>query len=280
VLHTIAGEGSDPALADGIVVKNPISADYEVMRTSLVPGLVAALKRNLSRGVASPWLFEVGPVIHRAKTPGSAPEQSTHAAGVLVGNRAGWLKPAESVDFYDAKRVVAELIGALGVSNATYVLDAQVPFLHPGISARVVAGKPLGILGQIHPRIAKKLDLDVPVFYFEVWIDSLEAQPRSLRSVAPPRFPAISRDISFWIDTDIPAEDQRAALGGGNEPLLASLAVLEDFRDPRYVPEGKKGMLWTLTYRSNERTLTDAEVDQAHSRVLAHMASRLTIQIR
>ena len=186
----------------------------------------------------------------------------------------------ESVDFFDAKRVVTELIGALGVISASFVLDAQVPFLHPGISARIAAEKPLGILGQLHPRIAKKLDLDVPVFYFEVWIDALEAQPRSLRSVAPPRFPAITRDISFWIDTNIPAEDQRAALLGGNEPLLASLAVLEDFRDPRYVPVGKKGMLWTLTYRSNDRTLTDTEVDQAHSRVLAQMSTRLTIQIR
>jgi phenylalanyl-tRNA synthetase beta chain len=280
ILHVIAGEGADPALAHGILVKNPISADYEAMRTSLLPGLVAALKRNVSRGVPNPCLFEVGPVIHRSAEAGKDPVQANHAAGVLVGDRAGWLKPGEPVDFYDAKRVVAELLQGLGVSHPTYALDAKVPFLHPGISARIAADKPLGVLGQVHPRIAKQLDLTVPAFYFELWIDALEARVQGVRSVAPPRFPAITRDISFWIDSEVPAEDQRAALADSEEALLVSIDVLEDFRDPRYVPPGKKGMLWTLTYRSSDRTLTDGEVDQAHARVLAALSSRLTIQIR
>ena len=78
----------------------------------------------------------------------------------------------------------------------------------------------------------------------------------------------MTRDISFWVDAAVPAHDQQSAMRAAGEALLRDVAVLEDFRDARFVPAGKKGMLWTLTYRSDERTLTDAEVDEAARAVL------------
>jgi phenylalanyl-tRNA synthetase beta chain len=101
-----------------------------------------------------------------------------------------------------------------------------------------------------------------------------------LRTAAPPRFPAVSRDVSFWIDLATEAAAQRAAFLSAAEPLLCDLGVLEDFRDPKYVPAGKKGVLWSMTYRAPDRTLTDAEADQAHQRVVAALASAFPIQIR
>src|SRR4029077_3427238 len=101
-----------------------------------------------------------------------------------------------------------------------------------------------------------------------------------IRSAPPPRFPAATRDISFWIDEDVSADDQRALLTSTAEPLLEDLAVLEDYRDPRYVPPGKKGMLWTLTYRAGDRTLTDGEVDAAHARVVAALKASPSVSIR
>jgi len=90
----------------------------------------------------------------------------------------------------------------------------------------------------------------------------------------------VTRDVSFWIATGVSAAEQRAALLGAGEPLLCNVAVLEDFRDPRHVPSGKKGMLWTMTYRADDRTLTDEEADRAHGRVVGALTSHLTIQIR
>jgi phenylalanyl-tRNA synthetase beta chain len=95
-----------------------------------------------------------------------------------------------------------------------------------------------------------------------------------------PRYPAATRDISFWIDLPVTSDAQRAALLSAAEPLLRELAVLEDFRDPKYAPAGKKGMLWTLTYRADDRTLTDAEVDAAHARVVAALGAAHPIAIR
>ena len=95
-----------------------------------------------------------------------------------------------------------------------------------------------------------------------------------------PRYPAVTRDISFWIDDATPAEAQRQAMRMAEEPLERHIAVLEDFRDPRYAPPGKKGMLWTITYRADDRTLTDAEADAAHAKVLAALQATFPIQIR
>ena len=282
VLAVISGDGKDAQLAQGIALRNPISADYEVMRTSLLPGLADALKRNLSRGVAGAWLFEVGPIVRRAASEEAAPIESTHAAGLIAGNRAGWLKPGESVDFYDLKNVVEKLLGGFGMADVDFEPPSSLPFLHPGISAHIRTGQGvlLGSLGELHPAIARKLGIEAMAFYFEVEVAALASAATPLRTAAPPRFPAISRDVSFWIDLATSAAALRAAFLSAQEHLLCDLAVLEDFRDPKYAPPGKKGVLWSMTYRAADRTLTDAEADEAHQRVVKALAAAFAIQIR
>jgi phenylalanyl-tRNA synthetase beta chain len=135
-------------------------------------------------------------------------------------------------------------------------------------------------VGELHPRLARRLGLEARALYLEIALDAVSGERRAVRSVASPRFPAVTRDISFWIDATVTADAQRALLVSTAEPLLAGLAVLEDYRDPRTTPAGKKGMLWTLTYRSPERTLTDEEVDAAHSRVIAALKASPSVAIR
>lgn len=270
-------------LVHGLMVANPISADYEVMRTSLLPGLVEVAKRNLARGVASLRLFEVGPVVHRVAPPEGAvfAEQATHAAVLLCGAQSGWLRPGAPVDFYDLKRVFQSLLSAFGVHDALYEATDRRPYLHPGVAAEVrLQGTCVGALGEIHPRTRKALRLEAPAFFLELHLDLLPDHAPAVRSVLPPRFPAATRDISFWVDASVTARAQQDALWSAREPLLRQVAVLEDFRDPQYVPAGKKGMLWTLTYRADERTLTDEDVDAAHARVLAALQAAVPLELR
>jgi phenylalanyl-tRNA synthetase beta chain len=282
VLGVISADGKDAQLARGITLRNPISADYEVMRTSLLPGLADALKRNLSRGLAGAWLYEVGPIVRRAASDDAAPVESTHAAGLIAGNLAGWLKPGVPVDFFDLKSVVETLLRGFGMVDVDFEPPATLPFLHPGVSSqiRTKQGLVLGSLGELHPAIARKLGIEATAFYFELEVAALASAATPLRTSAPPRFPAISRDVSFWIDLATTAAAQRTAFLSAQEPLLCDLAVLEDFRDPQYTPPGKKGVLWSMIYRAAERTLTDAEADEAHQRVVKAMAAVYTIQIR
>ena len=290
-LATISVDGKDAEIGNGIVVRNPISADYEVMRTSLLPGLADALKRNLARGQASASLFEVGPIVRRPSNAAKAPHtphmpiERQHAAGILAGHQAGWLKPGEPLDFYDLKRVVEILLRGFGIASAAFEPTAAAPYFHPGISAQVRSqeGLALGALGELHPAIAAKLGLDpndIKAFFFELEVAALAASPATLRAAAPPRFPAVTRDVSFWIDIATTAADQRAAFLSAAEPLLCDVAVLEDFRDPKYTPAGKKGVLWSMTYLAADRTLTDADADEAHRRVVSVLSSRFPIQIR
>jgi phenylalanyl-tRNA synthetase beta chain len=281
----VLGEvGGDAGLANGLAVKNPISADYELLRTSLLPLLVDAAKRNLARGVADVALYEVGPVVRRAADAKEAPAEPVHAAAILVGRRPDWLKPGDAYDFYDAKLVAEELLRGLGVAGATFVPLAGRGLLHPGVGAEIriggADGRVAGQVGEIHPRLTAALGLDARALYLEIALDAVGSERRPVRSVAPPRFPAVTRDISFWIDAATSADAQRAILTSTAEPLLRALAVLEDYRDPRYAPAGKKGMLWTLTYRADDRTLTDAEVDAAHARVVAALKTSPSVAIR
>jgi phenylalanyl-tRNA synthetase beta chain len=279
-LAAISGDGKNATLGQGIALRNPISADYEVMRTSLLPGLADAFKRNLSRGLTDVALFEVGTVVRRGAA--GAPVECIHAAGLLAGRRSGWLKPGEGLDFYDLKRVVEAVLAGFGARGARFVSAGAESFLHPGVSAKVLSssGTALGSLGEVDPRILPKLGIETSAFYFELDIAALAAAQTPLRTNPPPRFPAVTRDLSFWIDVATEAAAQRAAFLSAGEPLLVELAVLEDFRDPKYVPAGKKGVLWTMTYRAADRTLTDAEADQAHQHVIAALAAAFPIQIR
>jgi phenylalanyl-tRNA synthetase beta chain len=281
--------GKRPELADGVAVKNPISADYEVMRTCLLPGLAGVMTRNLSRGIDDVRLFEVGPVIQKRRDAGGAaaqgtprdvgagwtgnePQQLERAGVLLTGRRGDWLKPGDPLDFFDLKQAVVAVCGSFGIDPA-FVPTRDFPFLHPGVAASVEVeekggagkrnGKHIGWAGELHPMTARRLGLERRTFFAELDVDSLCAAALPVRSVAPPRFPAVTRDLSFWIDLAVPAADQRAAFCSAGEPLLADVQVREDFRDPRYVPPGKKGMLWGMTYRAEDRTLTDAEADTA-----------------
>ncbi len=273
-------------LERGVAVKNPISADYEVLRTSLLPGLVDAAKRNLARGIVDLGLFEVGPIVKkRADDPKEPAIEAVSAAALLVGRRPGWLRPDEAFDFFDAKRVALELLRSLGIPNLVFTTPGRrAPLLHPGVSAEIRIGDALGAVvgqvGEVHPKLRRKLGLDVRAFYLEITLDAVGGERRPVRSVAPPRFPASSRDVSFWIDVGVSADEQRALLLSASEAILRELAVLEDYRDPRQVLAGKKGMLWTLTYRADDRTLTDAEVDAAHARIVAALKSAPSVAIR
>ena len=269
-------------LAEGVVVKNPISSDYEVMRTSLLPALLDAARRNVARGVPDVGLFEVGPVVLRAPDGKEAPDEPTYAAAILVGRRPDWLKPGAPVDFFDGKQLAVELLRGLGVASPRFT-PLPDGLLHPGAGAAIhIEGREgaIGMVGEVHPRVARAVGVEERAVYLEVMLDAVAGGRQPIRSVSPPRFPAVTRDISFWIDVAVTADEQRKLLASAAGPLLRDLTVLEDYRDPRYAPAGKKGMLWSLTYRADDRTLTDAEVDAAHAGAVAALKSAPSVVIR
>jgi phenylalanyl-tRNA synthetase beta chain len=258
-------------------VVNPLREDQAVMRTTLVPSLCLTLQRNLVRGNSDVQIFEVGATFV-ARADAELPDERWHVAGLLHGRSDGWLKPGALVDFFDAKGVCEELLAALG-HTATYAPSAEA-WLHPGQQAGLhVGGAIVGHVGRLHPQTARALDVEAQPLVFEIDLAALPAAA-VVTAHELPRFPPVSRDLSFFIDEGVAAARIRESIERARNPLLIDVRVLEDYREPGKVPVGKKGMLWSFTYRAPDRTLTDAEVQTLHDGLVAQLAESLSFDRR
>ncbi len=267
-----------------VPLQNPMTVEQSVMRTSLLPGLLAAVARNQSFGVANIALFEVGSVFLR-RGPGAVTglvDEPVELAGVLAGRRAGWLEDQEPVDFYDAKGLLERCLAALLPSDAPLELRpaSELPYWHPGVSAVVAcADTVVAEVGEVHPETRRALGIETPVFGFVCALGKLP-QPGLAQMRPIPKYPAVTRDISFFVAEEVPAQVVAARIRAAAEPLVEGFQILEEYRDPDKVPAGRKGMLWTVTYRSLERTLTDDEVDRVHEGIVGPLLTAIDGQRR
>jgi phenylalanyl-tRNA synthetase beta chain len=268
----------DDARLRTVALRNPMTVEQSVMRTSLLPNLLAALSRNLKHDVSDVWLFEVGSVF-LPRAGQLLPDEPTRAAGIACGRRPGWLGPGPEADFYDAKGAVERIAADLadgGAPELRFEPARDIPYLHPGIAAHVLAadGTRVGEVGQVHPAVSAAFEIAAPCFVFDLDLERLpRPTPRQMRPV--PRFPAVTRDVSLFVAADIPAARVGDLITARRDPLIAAVRVLEEYRDPAVVPAGQKGLLWSITYRSPDRTLTDQEVDERHEALVSHLVEKL-----
>ncbi|MBI5479269.1 MAG: phenylalanine--tRNA ligase subunit beta, partial [Deltaproteobacteria bacterium] len=269
--------GTWPAGRAPVKVRNPLRDDDAVMRTSLLPGLLDVLRLNQGRGTADVRVFEVG-VVFVPRAGEALPDERRTVAGLLCGRGDGWLAAGAPVDFHDAKGAVQRLAATLGL-DARVDQPATVPFLHEGQAAEVrVDERPIGLCGQVHPRVRAAFGIEVPCFCFEVSLEGVALPTRKFREL--PRFPAVVRDLSFFVEETLPAARIAAAIADLEEPLREEVRVLEDYREAGKVAAGSKGMLWSITYRAADRTLTDQEVNTCQGRLVEHLRAALGIEVR
>ena len=273
-----------------IAVRNPMSAEQAVMRTSLLPNLAAAIARNQSFGRPDVCLFECGSVFLR-RGEGVA-EQPLHelaaepawAAGVLAGRRRGQLGSGTAWDVFDAKAFALEAIRSVAGDIAVRAqASAAISYLHPGVAGELaidVDGRALvvGTFGELHPRVRAKLNITGPAFAYEVDLDALPvAGPAQMKAI--PKFPGTERDVSLLLAASIPAATVQGVITAVAEPLVTGIRLLEDYRDAK-LGDGMKSMLWSIAYRAPDRTLTDAEVEKAHEAIVARLVENLPAQRR
>jgi phenylalanyl-tRNA synthetase beta chain len=270
-----------------IAIRNPMSADQAVMRTSLLPNLIAAVARNQSHGRPDVALFEVGSVFHRRgegvteRPIHELADEPTWAAGVFAGRRAGHIGPGTPWDAFDAKAYALHAIRAVSGSDVDVRVRATstVAYLHPGVAGELVLGQEVvGWFGEVHPDVRKRLGVEGAVFAFDLDLTRLPlAAPAQMKPIA--RFPASSPDVSLLLGEEIPAARVEEVIGDVAEPLVHRVRLLEDYRDPK-LGEGRKSMLWSIEYRAPDRTLTDVEVDKAHEAIVARLVDNLPAQRR
>jgi len=253
-------------------VVNPISADLDAMRPSLLPGLVAAARRNADRGLADAALFELGP-LYVDDTPQG---QGLAAAGLRAGHTRPrhWRDQPREVDLYEAKADALAALAAMGApaGNVQAAADPP-PWYHPGRAGTLRLGpKLLGSFGELHPAVLGALDAKPPLAAFEVLLDAVP-EPRSGRARVPLQlsvFQPIERDFAFVVDRELPAETLLRAARGVDRKLVAEIRLF-DIYEGAGLPSGKKSLAITAVLQPQERTLTDAEIEGFSKRLVAQV---------
>lgn len=257
---------------------NPLSADIDRMRPSLLPALVEALKHNLRRQQSRVRLFEVGRVFLDG---GQREVERVALVGTGPARAEQWGEARRPLDVYDLLGEVDALTAAHGVTLER-AADQLPQWLHPGRAVRLKsAGIEVGVLGELHPALAAALDLRQPVQVLELDLAALLPDPAApQRKVRlPSKQPSVRRDLAVLVPDTVNYGQLAACIAAAAGPLLAGQGLFDQYRGPG-VPEGQRSLALSLTWQDPERTLTDAEVADAEQRVIAALTAECGATVR
>ncbi|MFD5133204.1 phenylalanine--tRNA ligase subunit beta [Streptomyces olindensis] len=306
VFDLLGLEKDDPARRV-VKLSNPLSDEEPALRTTLLPGLLAALRRNDGRGSHDLALFESGlvfrpreeqriaavlPVDRRptdeelAELNAALPAQPRHVAVVLAGAReqAGWWgkgRPADWADAVEAARSVAREAGA-----ELIIRKGQYGPWHPGRCAELAVTvdgveQVVGHAGELHPRVVKALGLPARTCAMELDLDAVESAGDA--TVAAPRistFPVATQDVALVVDAVVPAAEVEEALRDGAGELLESIRLFDVYENAEQLGEGRKSLAYALRFRAADRTLTVDEASAARDAAVALAGERVGAELR
>jgi len=262
---------------------NPIAAQYAVMRSTLIGGLVANVRYNLNRQVERVRVFEIGRVFRWSAAVDDGPltvrgiDQPIHVAGIAYGLAVEeqWGTPKRFVDFFDVKNDVLPLLAG----RAAVFASAQHPAMHPGRCASVsVEGAVIGWIGELHPALARKHELPrAPIVFEFVAGPLLVSAVPAYEEVS--KFPAMVRDLAFLVPEATPAQALIEAIEGAGLAFLRGVHVFDMYRGEG-VPKGRKSLALRIVMQDTERTLTDPEVAAAVDRIRADLGVRFHAELR
>jgi phenylalanyl-tRNA synthetase beta chain len=260
-------------------LRNPLSADIDTLRPSILPGLIQAVGYNLRHGVKDIYLFEAG---YGNALIGGVPDYRLLVAGVLLGSRwtGAWNPDKSTADFYTARGIVETLAHSLGLEGLE-AERADHPAFHPGRSAWLsYQGRRLGIAGELHPSVALAVDLPRGLYAFELDGAALMAHTGTgTQYEAPSRFPRALRDIAVIVDQKVPSARIEAILREEMGDFARSVRLFDAYIG-KGVPEDCVSLAYALELGSEERTLTDAEVDARVNAARQRLASDLDAEFR
>jgi phenylalanyl-tRNA synthetase beta chain len=269
----VAEAAAAPFAAEGDIVPiaNPLSENFAVLRPSALPGLVGAVAHNRRRERRDVRLFEIGARFSRA----SGERRALACAWTGLAASEHWSGTGREVDFFDMKAVVERVCEVAGVAVDTTPHQAR--WLVPGRSAAITAnGTPIGILGQLARDVADAHGLPGdPVYVADIDLDALDeaGAGRQVRIEPLPRYPSVTRDISVLVDDTLPAAAVRETVRDAAPPTLVRVIECDRYQG-KGIPETKVSLSMRLTFRSSDRTLTDAEVQTAMDAVLGALRER------
>jgi phenylalanyl-tRNA synthetase beta chain len=286
-----------------ITLRNPLSADMEALRLTLLSGLLTVTRENAKHSSAGLWFFEVGRryLLTRELTEGAGLADERRTVGVALSGplAQSWLGERDA-DFFDLKGVAELLLHGLQITRYRFT-QARHPSFHPGrcatLEALALPGEdatdatatalaeegawlPLGVLGEVHPEVAERFDLTRRTYLMELDLERLYtvAPSRTLtRSIS--RYPVAQRDLAIVVARDLPEAAMAQAIRTNSGPLTPQVQLFDVYTGEGIAAD-KKSLAYTLTYRAPNRTLTAQEVEEAQKVIIAMLRDRFGAELR
>lgn len=255
-----------------VKIMNPLGEDFSIMRTTTVPEMLEVMARNYNRRNESGNFFELGFVyIPTGVEEDSLPQEKQILTLGMYGN----------VDFFDMKGVIEELFANLGIKDKAFTAFKEAIVLHPGRAATIsVNEKRLGVVGEVHPNVAKEFDgperMYIAILEMDVLFENSNSSPKYK---ALPKYPAVSRDLAMLVKDEVLAADIEAAIKRKSKGLLENVKLFDVYKG-KQVAEGMKSMAWSITFRADDRTLTDEEIQKVMSGILEELKNSTGAQLR
>jgi len=253
-----------------IPVQNPFSEEQSCMRTTLIPGLLRAVQHNISFRELDLLLFEIGVIYNPRELPlKSLPEEKNMLSLVVSGTipKLNWLTASRPADFYVIKGVLENIFSKLQIKGVSYTEHVE-PFTHPTRSARMMIDDyHLGFIGELHPEVAAEYEISQPVTVCELDLDYLLSRAAIVpRAVPLPRYPAANRDLAVVVPKEINASEVEAAIIKAGGDLVSGIRLF-DLYEGKQVPDGKRSLAYAITFRREEGTLTETEINERQKRI-------------
>lgn len=263
---------------DTVDIINPMGEDTAAMRTILTPGMLEVLARNYNRSVEGVRAFEIGKVFSKNYIqPEGLPDESFDLSIGVYG---------KDESFFTLKGMIECMFDMMGIKAVSYIAESEYGIYHPGRCARVVKvtekGEEveLGIMGEVHPDVASNYGIGDKVYCGEFFLDRLiEFSSREIQYSKPPKYPSTSRDIAMVVSESTPVAEIEKVIKEAGTEILRSVKLFDIYRGIQ-VGAGKKSVAYSLTYRHDDRTLTDVETEEAHAKVVEALKNNLGASIR
>jgi phenylalanyl-tRNA synthetase beta chain len=260
-------------------VKNPLSAEQEMMRPSSIPGMLGVMRYNINRKNGNLKLYELGKVYFKNAGQGFK-ERRNLTIGLTGDMRDGWITKARRANLFDLKGILEDLLLSLGVSEFS-AQEASDPLFSAGACAAVeINGAPAGIMGEIEQNVLKNFDIKDKIYALELDCEALlKFISLARRFKEPARYPSALRDISIVINSDVPNAVIIGTIRESAGELLKNTQLVDMYRGGQ-IPDGKQSLTYRLEYQNISRTLEDKEVQDAHSRVVSALQEKLGAALR
>ena len=258
-----------------IPILNPISEEFPYMRTTLVPAVIEAAKRNIAQQNKDLWLFETANVYEPKALPlTEVPHERPMACGIMMGKvtEAAWNQAQRDTDFYDVKGVVDGLLAKLGLTQFD-IQPSSESYYHPGVSAHyTVNGITIANYGELHPQVVKNFDLSGKVYMFEIDLEavlSITVPPFRYQSFS--KFPGTSRDLAIVAPVSVTSGEIVALIKEHGGEYLESVSIF-DVYEGEHIEAGYRSLAYNLQFRSMEGTLNDEDIDGAIQEIIDALA--------